>query len=149
VEIKVSARSAVNHGAVPTPNGLAAVRHKALSTHNCDETTMSHEFPVTLAWVFLASGLLAAVNTSRWKIILGAIVVVWAASFGSAHISLLAASTVEAYAWFAFLAVAVAFPTFVVAAIGFDVGAGLLNQFLSLGAEEAETPDTADAKDIS
>lgn len=102
---------------------------------------MSNQFPVLLAWTFLASFLLAVLKTGRWKIIVVSMIAAWAASISQAQIDLLTAGTTEGYAWFAFLFAGIAFPAAVVAAIAADIGAALSSLFKPKDADSETAPE--------
>lgn len=108
---------------------------------------MSSEFPVLLAWAFLGSLVLGLLNTSRWTAILLSVIAVWFARLEQSDINLVTAGTVEGYAWFAFLSAAVGIPAMAASLVGSDLGAALLNLFMSRFAPaEAEIDETEDAE---
>lgn len=86
---------------------------------------MGYGFPALLAYAFAASFVLGLLKTSRWKAVLIAVLAVWGVRLGQTEVDLLATGTPQAYAWFAFLAAGVWFPTFVVAMVGCDLGGRL------------------------
>lgn len=83
---------------------------------------MGYGFPALLAYAFGAAFLLGLLKTGRWKTVLIAVLAVWAVRLGQTEIDLLTSGTPQSYAWFAFLSAGTAFPAFVVAMVGSDLG---------------------------
>lgn len=106
---------------------------------------MSNELPILLAWVFLGSGLLGLVNTSRWKAVLVAVLAVSAMRITQAEIDLFRTGTHEAYAWLGFLFVATWIPVHVVSAIGVDLGKLTAGLFRSKEAEAEPAEEAEEA----